>query len=223
MQAGRGKASRQPTQGLTSSFDALGWQESVTRQMELPHPPPSYPLSSRTGSGNGMAEHMAPQSDPQPISLMRAARRTGMALQRTRVSVDRTSSSLISFGFTSYQVCAEPRQAPVSGRRLTPSDPLSGSSAPQRRAARLQPPKQAAIGSVPAEHEGLEGKYQGLQPENQGVHECKGIHDVQRHAFQGTGLLCRNLVVIVGVGVGDAAAARRYPFKSALIKGLERN
>ena len=130
MQAGRGKASRQPTQGLTSSFDALGWQESVTRQMELPHPPPSYPLSSRTGSGNGMAEHMAPQSDPQPISLMRAARRTGMALQRTRVSVDRTSSSLISFGFTSYQVCAEPRQAPVSGRRLDAKRPPFGQLGP---------------------------------------------------------------------------------------------
>jgi Domain of unknown function (DUF202) len=65
-----------------------------------------------------MAENITSRSDPQRISVEPAARRTGQAFQRTRMSADRalmsvirTSLSLLSFGFTISQVFEKLRDA----------------------------------------------------------------------------------------------------------------
>jgi hypothetical protein len=76
---------------------------------------------------------------------------------------------------------------------------------------------------VSAEHEGLEGKYQSLEPENQGVHECKGIYNMKSNAPGSSGLLRGDSVVIVGTRVGHAATARRYALESTFIERFKKN
>ena len=72
-----------------------------------------------------------------------------------------------------------------------------------------------------AEHEGLEGKHDRLEPQNQGVDQREGIHNVQGRTPHGAGVLRHDHVVVVGVGVGDAAAAGRYAVEPAFIERLK--
>jgi hypothetical protein len=61
------------------------------------------------------------------------------------------------------------------------------------------------------EHERLEREHQRLQPKNQCVHEAKSVHSVKSDPLEDTRLFGRDHVVIVGIGIGDAAASCRDP------------
>src|SRR5215813_3450214 len=76
--------------------------------------------------------------------------------------------------------------------------------------------------SVPAEHERLERKHQRLQPQNQRVYESECIDNVKDHAPGGAGIFCDNRVMVVRIGVGDAAAAGRNVVDSAFVERLEK-
>jgi CheY-like chemotaxis protein len=65
----------------------------------------------------------------------------------------------------------------------------------------------ACSASMSVENEGLEGKQQRLDAQQQGMHERESVDDVKRHASQRTSLRRDNLVVVAGIGVGNAAAA----------------
>src|SRR6478672_7982428 len=82
---------------------------------------------------------------------------------------------------------------------------------------------QKAPASVSAEYEGLERQHQRLQPENQGVHQGEGVHNVKPNGPQGARVFCDNDVVIVGIGVGDAAAPRRHAVEAAFEERFEKN
>jgi hypothetical protein len=58
--------------------------------------------------------------------------------------------------------------------------------------------------SVTAEQQSLEGKHQRLEPQNQGVHEPEGIHNVKTNTPRGAGVFGDNQLVVGGIGVGDA-------------------
>src|ERR1700735_316439 len=65
-------------------------------------------------------EHVTSKSSPSSISFELASRNTGLAVQRTRMGADRTlmavirtSLSLISFGFTIFQVFKKLRDSGV--------------------------------------------------------------------------------------------------------------
>jgi hypothetical protein len=68
---------------------------------------------------------------------------------------------------------------------------------------------------VSAEHQRLERKYQRLQPKNQSVHEAERIDGVQREGSQRAGILGNDRIVIAGIGIGDAGAARRDAVEAA--------
>src|SRR5712675_1997942 len=53
------------------------------------------------------------------------------------------------------------------------------------------------------------------------MHQSDAIDDVQHDALTGAGVLCRNRFVVAGVGVDDAATARRHPFKTAFVERLQ--
>src|ERR1700735_4894476 len=62
-----------------------------------------------------------------------------------------------------------------------------------------------AFTSMPAEHESLQRQHQRLQPQDQGVNEPERVDRMQNDAPQDAGVLGRDDVVVVGIGVGDAA------------------
>src|SRR6516164_1886492 len=70
--------------------------------------------------------------------------------------------------------------------------------------------------SMSAEHEVLERQNQRLKPQNECVHKRKRIDDVMFDGMKPTGVFRHDGVVIVGIGVGDAAAAGRHAIESAL-------
>ena len=59
--------------------------------------------------------------------------------------------------------------------------------------------------------------------QNEGVHKRLGIHSVKRCAFQSASLFRDDLVVIVGIGICDTAAARRHARQVAFVERLERH
>ena len=63
------------------------------------------------------------------------------------------------------------------------------------------------------EDQSLHGKQQRLDPQDHGMHQPDRVHHMQEHPARGTYIRCLKRVVIVGVGVGDAAAARRKAFE----------
>ena len=67
-----------------------------------------------------------------------------------------------------------------------------------------------------AEHQGLERKHQCLQPQDKRVHQRQRIHGVKREGFQSAGIFGNDDIVIVGIGIGDAAAAWRHAVEPAL-------
>src|SRR5262249_585508 len=77
------------------------------------------------------------------------------------------------------------------------------------------------IASVPAEHKRLERKHQCLKPQNQGMHKRESIHSVKKESSHRTRVLRRNRVVVVGIGVGNAAAARGHAIESAIKERLK--
>src|SRR5262245_44209408 len=74
---------------------------------------------------------------------------------------------------------------------------------------------------VSAEHQSLERKHQGLQPENERVHQAERIHDVKSEALHGTRLFRCDQVMVAGIGVGDASAAGGDPLEPAFEERLE--
>ena len=72
-----------------------------------------------------------------------------------------------------------------------------------------------------AEHEVLERIHESLEPQNQGVHERERIDYMKSCTIQGASLFCRDFLVIVGVGVCDAAAARRHTIEPAFVEWLK--
>src|SRR5262245_9265078 len=98
---------------------------------------------------------------------------------------------------------------------------------PKKAAMRSKMPREREIfmrradASVPAEHEGLERQHQRLQPQNEGMYERTGVHRVKNYASEGAGVFCHDDVVVIGIGVGDAAAARRYIIDAAPVERLE--
>src|SRR5215510_15846818 len=78
------------------------------------------------------------------------------------------------------------------------------------------------LASVSAKHERLERKHQRLQPQNQGMYECERINNMKHRAFEGAGVFCNDRVMVVGIGIGDAAAAGRNIVEPALIERLEK-
>jgi hypothetical protein len=82
---------------------------------------------------------------------------------------------------------------------------------------------QSLVASMSAKYERLERQHQRLQPENQGVHQSEGVHNVKPNGPQGARVFCDNDVVIVGIGDGDAAAPRRYAVETAFEERLEKD
>ena len=79
------------------------------------------------------------------------------------------------------------------------------------------------LASVSAKHERLERKHQRLQPQNQGMYECERINNMKHRAFEGAGVFCNDRVMVVGIGIGDAAASGCHAVKAALEEGLEKD
>jgi hypothetical protein len=52
-------------------------------------------------------------------------------------------------------------------------------AAPHPTAGSIRTRYSQRFNSVPAEHECLEWKVDGLEPQNQGMHECQGIYGVK--------------------------------------------
>src|SRR5687767_1847970 len=75
--------------------------------------------------------------------------------------------------------------------------------------------------SMSAEHEVLERIHECLEPKNQGVHECKRIYYMKSSTLQGASLFCRDFVVVVGVGVCEAAAASCHTIEPTFVERLK--
>jgi len=90
-----------------------------------------------------------------------------------------------------------------------------------RRAASLQRRFARSPVSMSAEHEVLERQNQSLEPQNECVHKRKRIHDVKRDGMKRTSVFRHDRVVIVGIGVGDAAAAGSHAIESTIEQGLQ--
>ena len=73
-----------------------------------------------------------------------------------------------------------------------------------------------------AKYKRFERKDYCLEPENESVHKGESIHSVESDTLNGSGAFCVYGVVIAGVGIGDATAARRYPVETSLIKWLQK-
>src|SRR4051812_47309361 len=76
---------------------------------------------------------------------------------------------------------------------------------------------------VSAKHEGLDRKHQRLDPEDHGMHEPDGIDRMENEAPRGAGVLRGDHIVVAGIGVGDAAAARQYAIKPTGVERLEKD
>ena len=63
-------------------------------------------------------------------------------------------------------------------------------------------------GSVSTEDKVLEGENQCLQAQNQRVHERECIHDVESRSSKCTGFFVGDDVVVIGISIGNAAAAK---------------
>src|SRR5262249_33803665 len=101
-----------------------------------------------------------------------------------------------------------------------------GSLAPcsVRRSSRLACGARARVGhprSMSAEYEVLERKDQRLEPQNQRMQKRERIHDVKRDGMKYTGVLRHDRIVVVGIGVGDTAAAGSKAVESTLKQGFE--
>jgi len=76
--------------------------------------------------------------------------------------------------------------------------------------------------SVPAKHQRLERKHQRLQPQDERVHQRQCIHDVKGNGLQRASIFGNDRVVIIGIRVGDAAAAGRHAVDPVLAQRLEK-
>src|SRR6185312_15471310 len=70
--------------------------------------------------------------------------------------------------------------------------------------------------SVTAQNQCLDRQQQRLDPQQQRMHEPGRIDGVQGKALQGTGLGVGDDVMVVGIGIDDAATARRDALEAAL-------
>ena len=73
-----------------------------------------------------------------------------------------------------------------------------------------------------AKYKRFERKDYCLEPENESVHKGESIHSVESDTLNGSGAFCVYGVVVAGVGIGDATAARGYPVETSLIKWLQK-
>src|ERR1043166_8462328 len=78
-------------------------------------------------------------------------------------------------------------------------------------------------GSMSAEHERLEWKHKRLQSQNQSMDQTKGIHDVKHQAPHSGGVFGNDHIMIAGIGIGDAAAARSYAIQATLVERLKKH
>lgn len=76
-------------------------------------------------------------------------------------------------------------------------------------------------GSVSGENQGLEGKDERLQPQDQGMHQRDRVDHMQEQPAPGANVGIGEEIVVVGVGVGDAQASRRDIREPALVQRLE--
>jgi hypothetical protein len=81
----------------------------------------------------------------------------------------------------------------------------------------------ARILSMSAEHQILERQDQRLEPQNQCMHKRKRVHDVESEGPKKTGVFGDDRIVVVGIGVGDAAAAGRHSLEPPTVQGLKRH
>ena len=72
-----------------------------------------------------------------------------------------------------------------------------------------------------AQHQRLDGHQQRLDPQQQRMDQANAVHHMERDRTAGAGVLCRDFLVIAGIGVDDAAAARRHVGKTVFVEGLE--
>ena len=79
----------------------------------------------------------------------------------------------------------------------------------------------AVAASVPGKHQGLDRQQQRLDAQDHGVNERHGVDHVQREPSARADVLRLQQLVIVAVGVGDAAAAGRNVLQSALVERLQ--
>jgi hypothetical protein len=79
------------------------------------------------------------------------------------------------------------------------------------------------VASVPTEHEGGEGKHQRLESQNQGMHEPEGVYGVKHNTSHSAGVFGYDQIVIIGICVGDAAAAGCYIVEPAFVERLKSN
>ena len=77
-----------------------------------------------------------------------------------------------------------------------------------------------SLASVSPEYQGLEGQHQGLKPQDYCMHKREGVDGVEDNCPYPAGIGCDNHVMIVGICVRDAAAARSYPVEAAFEERL---
>jgi hypothetical protein len=74
---------------------------------------------------------------------------------------------------------------------------------------------------VPAQHQRLDWKQQGLDAQQHRVHDTDGVDGMQHQTLECARLLCSNLIMVAGVGVDHATASGRHAIKAALIDRLQ--
>ena len=74
---------------------------------------------------------------------------------------------------------------------------------------------------MPAEHQRLDRQQQRLDPQQQGMHESRRIDGVQRKTLQRSGFRIGDDVMVAGVGIDDAGAARRNTVEAVLVERLK--
>src|SRR4029078_3450707 len=132
---------------------------------------------------------------------------------RWRVIVFWTGSATVTFG--------------GGGGTYLLLSPQPASTASRKSAVTMQPAPVnlamtiAGFTLVSAEHQSLERKHQRLQPPDQRMHQRQSVHRVKRKGLQRTGVFGDDRIVIIGVRVGDAAAARRHVVKGAFEKRFQ--
>ena len=74
---------------------------------------------------------------------------------------------------------------------------------------------------MPGKHQGLERQNERLEPQDQGVHQSNCVDRMKEQPPPGADVLVGEKIVIIGVGIGDALAARWDTSEPALIELLE--
>ena len=72
-----------------------------------------------------------------------------------------------------------------------------------------------------AQHQCLDRQQERLDAQQKCMHEAGGIDDMQRDTFERAGLRIIDHIMVAGIGIDDAATARRNPLETILVERLQ--